>query len=1087
MGKPNRQYVFEALELLSGALKPFVISRLENSFSTNWETKLRKRVSNIRGGKLSWDISLLLRSITTFWDDVFKEVFGRAEKMYVDEIREIRNRLAHDEPFSTDDTDRALGTIKRFLESISAGEEVGKITKMRTAIIQRRLDDQRRNEERKRSNGGMKKSKGDGTLRSWRDVVIPHRDVASGQFKAADFAADLFMVHTGRSDVEYDDPREFFKRTYLTAGLAELLTKGAKRLAGDGGDPVIELQTNFGGGKTHSMLALYHMCGETPPSELFGLDQLISSSDISLPKDIKRAVIVGTSRFPMDSLVTPDGCNINTLWGDLAWQIGGKSGYEQIEDTDKSGIPPGVERLSKLFSDCSPCLILIDEWIAYLRHIYNITNSPPSGSFESNVSFVQSLTEAVKASPKVLLVASLPESEVEAGGEGGIEALKCLQAIFSRINVRWTPATDEESYEIVRRRLFQDINPDMFKCRDDVIMQFTKLYRDNEDMFPKKSMDSGYRRKIEKSYPIHPELFDQLYYVWGNLEMFQKTRGLLRLMANIVHKLWMSSDPSAMIMPGSVYASEKSIQTELLKSVPKEWDSIIDGDIDGDDSIPFEVDRVKRHLGQISATQRVARSVFLATAPLEGSQNPYVDTKRVILGVCQPEESPSLFEDALRRLSQKAKYIHSSAEGTRYSRTPSLNREIEERASRIDDRVVSHEFDKALEKFVRDVRDRGPFHTIQVAPGSSADVPDEAEGVRLVVLGSSHPHDGRDDSPALREAKSIFLNKGKLPRIYQNTLVFLALSHNSFSGVQESICERIAVKEIIDSDNPNFTKRDISFLNGKLNDAMLSVNVCIREGLCYAICPTKETPDSELRWNIFKVVSQDNTFTQIGKKFISSEFIYSEIGPRRLHSALVHSVWRDEAHFLTSQVWEFCNKFPYLPRLCNKNVLKDSIGKAISGSDVGPFSYAENVSDDGNYERLLLKGCDPSTVVVDNKSVIVSSEIAGKFQPAEDKTDAKTDDGEINDGRPEGFVPVAETEQKPKTFYGMVELSSERPAKDMGKILDEVVSHLTGSPGGSVTLTLEIDGHVPDGIDKKKVRTLLENTRALGFKERQVS
>lgn len=1085
MGKTNRQYVFDALELLSGALKPFVTSRLESSFSTQWETKVRKRVPNVRRGELSWDISLLLRSITTFWEDVFKEVFGRVERSYVEEIRDIRNRLAHDKPFSTDDTDRALGTIKRLLESISAGEAAGKITEMRTSIIQRRLDDQRRNEERRRSNGGKRNTTGNSNLRSWRDVAVPHRDVASGQFKAADFAADLFMVHTGRSDVEYDDPREFFRRTYLTAGLAELLTKGAQRLSGEGGDPVIELQTNFGGGKTHSMLALYHMCGGTPASELFGLDQLASSSNMSLPKDIKRAVVVGTSRFPKDTLVTSDGCEINTLWGDLAWQIGGKSGYEQIEDTDKSGIPPGVERLSKLFSDYSPCLILIDEWIAYLRHIYNIANLP-SGSFESNISFVQSLTEAVKASPKVFLVASLPESEVEAGGEGGIEALNCLQAIFSRINVRWTPATDEESYEIVRRRLFQDISPDMFQCRDDVIMQFAKLYRNNNDTFPKMSLDSRYKRKIEKSYPIHPELFDQLYYVWGNLEMFQKTRGLLRLMANIVHKLWMSSDPSAMIMPGSVYASEKSIQTELLKSIPKEWDSIIDGDIDGDDSIPFEVDRVKPHLGQISATQRVARSVFLATAPLEGSQNPYIDTKRIILGACQPEESPALFEDALRQLSQKAKYIHSSAEGTRYSRTPSLNREIEERASGIDDRIVAHEFDRALDKCVRDVRDKGPFHTIQVVPGSSADVPDEAEGIRLVVLGSTHSHDGKDDSPALREAKSIFLNKGKLPRIYQNTLVFLALSQYSLSGIQESICKRIAVKEIIDSDNPNFTKRDISFLNGKLNDAISSINGRIREGLCYAICPTKEAPSSDLSWNIFKVVSPDEIFSQISKKLISSECIYSEIGARRLHSALVNSVWNDEPHLLTSQVWEFCNKLPYLPRLCDKNVLRDSIGKAISGSDAGPFSYAERAGEDGNYERLLIQGCEPSTVVVDNQSVIVNAEIAGKFQPTKDKVDVEIDDENINDGGSGGVAPIDEAERQPKTFYGMVELSSERPAKDMGKILDEVVSHITGSPGGSVTLTLEIDGHVPDGIDKKKVRTLLENTLTLGFKERQV-
>jgi predicted AAA+ superfamily ATPase len=142
----------------------------------------------------------------------------------------------------------------------------------------------------------------------------------------------------------------------------------------------------------------------------------------------------------------------------------------------------------------------------------------PSGSFDANLSFVQSLTEAVKASPGTLLVASLPASQIEVGGEGGQEALARLKQTFSRVESSWRPASQEESYEIVRRRLFKDIPGDKFHHRDNTLKQFAKLYRENANDFPQGCADEDYRRKLEKAYPIHPELFDQLYTSWGSLE-----------------------------------------------------------------------------------------------------------------------------------------------------------------------------------------------------------------------------------------------------------------------------------------------------------------------------------------------------------------------------------------------------------------------------------------------------------------------------------------------------------------------------------------------------------------------------------------
>ena len=256
------------------------------------------------------------------------------------------------------------------------------------------------------------------------------------------------------------------------------------------------------------------------------------------------------------------------------WPGNSAAPFDRIAENDAKGIAPGSHVLEAIFKKCAPCLILIDEWVAYLRQIYKV-DGLPSGSFDANLTFVQSLTEAVKASPATLLVASLPASQIEVGGEGGQEALARLKQTFSRVESSWRPASQEESYEIVRRRLFKEIPGDRHHHKDNTLKQFAKLYRENTNEFPQGCADEDYRRKLEKAYPIHPELFDLLYTSWGALEKFQRTRGVLRLMAQVIHELWMSNDPSVMIMPGSVAVSSSRVEPELLHYLDINWQSII--------------------------------------------------------------------------------------------------------------------------------------------------------------------------------------------------------------------------------------------------------------------------------------------------------------------------------------------------------------------------------------------------------------------------------------------------------------------------------------------------------------------------------
>lgn len=1097
MAKSTRQYVFEGMELLPVALIPFVEKRLETSLKGHWQVQVLEKLPNLRpnsNGEVGWDQAALFNAMDRFWSEAFKAVLGRAERSLVNELGDVRNKLSHNETFTYDDAERALDTMRRLMEAISAGETAEQLGKMRDTILRTKFTELQRNEERRKTQRLEISVETVAGLLPWRDVVEPHQDVATGEFQQAEFAADLAKVHSGSAPPEYRDPRQFFSRTYLTEGLSTLLIGAAKRLSASGGDPVVELQTNFGGGKTHSMLALYHMAGPTPVQDLSGLDQLLDKLGLTVPTSINRAVLVGTSRGPQDVLHVEGDRKIRTTWGELAWQLGGAAAFAMVAENDASGIAPGSNLLEALFKKYAPCLILIDEWVAYLRQIYKVEGLP-SGSFDANLSFVQSLTEAVKASPGTLLVASLPASQIEVGGEGGQEALARLKQTFSRVESSWRPASQEESYEIVRRRLFKEIPGDKFHHRDNTLKQFAKLYRENANDFPQGCADEDYRRKLEKAYPIHPELFDQLYTSWGSLEKFQRTRGVLRLMAQAIHELWMNADPSVMIMPGSVAVSSPRVEPELLHYLDVTWQSIIAGDVDGTASTPYKVDQSAPNLNRYSATRRVARAIFMGTAPTHQQQNTGLDDKQINLGVVQPGERPAIFGDALRRLTNQAKFMHADLGRYWYSMSASLNRIAADKAAQIEAALVDVTIDAELGKYVNGLADSGHFDARQVAPASSAEVPDESGGVRVVVLGVKHPHNGRDGSEALVEAKDILTQRGSTPRVYRNMLVFIAAEARQLDHLRDAVRASLAWGEIVrDKERLELRPSDQKLADAKLAEAKETMKTRLKEAWCYLHYPAQESAQVDWEWISGKIPAQDGLLARASKKLVAEEGLLIELGPSRLDRDLQKYIWNDQPRLSLKDLREYLNRYIYLPRIKNQDVLVKAVHAAVSGMLPGPFAYAERWDEKSDtYLGLAIDRAANAVVVIDNDSVIVKPEVADAHRPAPvqpgsgDTLPGIGDRTPAPDEHPADRAPVAPpAEKKPTRFSGAVMISPERPARDIHQIVEAIVEQLTTLPGSEVKLRLEIDAEVPSGLDRAKVRTLIENANTLGFMEKSV-
>jgi hypothetical protein len=477
----------------------------------------------------------------------------------------------------------------------------------------------------------------------------------------------------------------------------------------------------------------------------------------------------------------------------------------------------------------------------------------------------------------------------------------------------------------------------------------------------------------------------------------------------------------------------------------------------------------------------------MGTAPTYQQDNKGLDDRQINLGVVQPGERPAIFGDALRRLANSARFMHGDLGRYWYSMSASLNRLAADKAGQIEEALVLLEIDKSLATYINGLADRGYFDTVQVSPSNSADVPDEPGGVRAVVLGVAHPHTGRDTSEAMTEAKDILLQRGSTPRVYRNMLVFLAAEGRQLDNLKEAMRSALAWSGIVkDTDRLNLTQRDSALAKAKVAEANETVKTRLKETWCYLLYPMQESAQADVAWIAAKVPAQDGLLSRASKKLASDEGLLPEIGPARLDRELQKYIWNGKGHLSLKDLWEYLNRYIYLPRVKDKNVLIKAVRSSIGAMVPGPFAYAERWDEKNDrYIGLAVQNAANAPVVIDSDSVIVKPEIAERHLQA-----SATAVSPVLQPVPQpvaegtGLHPepvIVQPEKNPTRFIGTVMISANRPAHEMRQIVEAIVEQLTTLPGSEVTLRLEIDAEVPSGLDRSKVRTLLENANTLGF------
>ena len=637
----------------------------------------------------------------------------------------------------------------------------------------------------------------------------------------------------------------FFAKTYLTVGLTNVLKQVGQALSGqaDAGDRILNLQTSFGGAKTHTLVACWHLAKHP--------DVIRRSADCAevreklgqlLPKGVTRvAVFTNQSCNVTQGRETPEGVHTRTLWGELALQLGGVELYRKIEPNDQKRT-----NAQGLFSDvlrqAAPCLILLDEMADYCVSAAG-EKVESTTLCDQTISFIQELTDAVNAVPGVALVATLPASHLEvASPEKGAEILNRLERRFGRISADIKPVADDEIYEVVRRRLFESLGDPAE--HEEVANAYFKMYQAHKNEVPTEATRGTYKDRIVAAYPFHPALIDGLFLRWGSHNDFQRTRGVLRLLASVVGELWQrrntETQSQPLVQPCHVSWTIDAMRAALTRLWGAAYDSVIAADVIGDKANAIALDEERG--GEYTAekiAQGLAAAILLGSFGGAGERAGYT-TKDLKICVGRPELNWGYSDGALLALEERGFYLRTANAGNQGKRywfgtKPTLTKLLVQYRNQFaslqyDDEIVDAIKDEAK----KPNRDGKATWRVLVAP--QADLPEQKSLVLLIMPPDFARSDNGGSSGNAKsvEARLLKISEtcGAKDRRYRNTLIFLLPTTRGLGRLRNALREVAALEAVKHDYGSQLDPSEAKELDTKLETAEASVVESI--GAAYA-------------------------------------------------------------------------------------------------------------------------------------------------------------------------------------------------------------------------------------------------------------
>jgi len=911
-------------------------------------------------------------------------------------------------------------------------------------------------------------------LPSWRDNVKPHKDIMENKFDLSLFAVNIYKVYQKKAPPDYQDPVRFFAKTYMTKALKNVIVSVVKRLDGQGSsEPVLDLMTSFGGGKTHTLLSLYHIASNGEKSRRWaGIDEIVKEVKIKQIPNPRIAILSGEDFDPAQGEGDGDEePKRHTLWGELAWQLGGKRGYELVQENDIARSAPTANIITNLLDLNSANLILIDEALRFVSRSRAIPVHETSLGAQT-LNFFRSLTEAVSSSPRTALVATLQASVLEMPKEDEPDYLRILE-IFKRVGRPVRLAEGDEIYEIIKRRLFQEPNDSEIIRK--VADSYFDFYQEHKDSFPNTASTPAYLENLVKAYPFHPEFLDILNERWSSIPHFQRTRAILRMLAMLVAQLY-KSDSNPLIQVSSTQLSSRDFRTEVLQQLHAEsqFDTVIESDIAGTGARAQKIDQSGNLTYQREhIAESVATAIFFYS--FGGSAGrPSATISNLCLAVLKPSMEPAFIPDALQLLKKPSTglfYLEQEGETYRFTVTPNINMILAEREAAADPDVVNTVALEAIQKQIGS----GKFRVVPF-PDEPRDVADQPQ-LTLVVMHPNDTYGGQNKVSTKDKIASIVKGESSF-RTYRNCLVF-SVSEESHR-VKESARTLIALRDIerLYAKAGQLSEHQKSQLSYMVQDSEKTVSQSIWRAYRYIMTPSEGDALETLDMGV-QIQKPDRKISDaIWEFLVTKERLAPQIGPSRLISKDVR-VWPSDKNAISTK--EIRNAFltlTYLPMLPSDYVLKEAISQGVSK---GIFGYGTN-SDGKSFQSVRIgSSISPQEIEFEETFLLqarFAHELVGTVHPPTSTTTDGTE-GETGDtGDP----------QKPKqgaqVTYSVVTISADMDWKKWVEFYDGVIQPLVNA-GAKIKVNIELTGSSETGIAKNTVDLVIrENLSQYGIAAR---
>jgi hypothetical protein len=865
------------------------------------------------------------------------------------------------------------------------------------------------------------------TQPSWWQVTTPHKDIREGKLSEAIFAADLGDVVNGEAPLEYQDASTFFQRTYLTKGLKNLVENVLSRLAGEKGDPVIQLQTPFGGGKTHALLILYHFIKNRKK-----IEHLPAISELPKVKDAKVAVFVGTQA---------DVLSGKTPWGEIAEQLGQ---YEIIKQHDKKRIATGKERLRQILDASGPTLILMDEILEYIVKA-NRAEKVEKITQGQTLAFLQELSEVVASSKNCCLVVTLPASILERYDEEAERSLQQLQKVLGRVEAIYTPVEGVELYEVIRKRLFDDFGDE--RTRRDVARNYFDLYQKLGTDIPPEAKEIGYRECIEYAYPFHPELIDVLYERWGSYPTFQRTRGVLRLLASVVADLYKQKVVSPLIQSSLANLGNQTIRREFIKHIGNEFDTVIASDIAGQNAKAPKIDKeMGSEYEKYGIAKGIATSVFLYS--FCGGESKETTLPRIRVALLREGIPATIVGDAVAKLEEDLWYFHSERKQYAFRNQPNLNHIIVEREEPISEERIQGELKSLIQK------NAGRAFDIYVWPENSSDIPDN-KNLKLAILS---PRYFSQAEKAKRLTDELFDKSGIGFRVYKNTLFILLLDDGQCIPLCKSVRRLLALTDIQNDRTiiETLTKQSQEELRKKFKEMEKEIPFKLLNAYRHLAMLGK----GGIMWESLGIptIGGDTTLSERVRQFLrDKEKLLTRLTPKYI---LDNTFGKDDNEKSVKEMYELHLKTPGMPLLESEQVLLTTVSDGVK---TGIFGLRKD-------SEVYYK--EPVSPDID--SIVLRGEVAKRIKEEERAKEEKKEGTVSLPGEEEKKEEEIKVEKKAGTVR-RVSLRARVPWDKLSSIINGVIRPLK-EKGLPPEITIEIKASSEEGFDRTTLDSKVRET-----------